>query len=828
MTSISLPFSLLADAMACGVPDAVHMTHDSQPVLKSYMKVNDQLRAFSVTQPSLRRIFRSNQPLATLSSYLDNVHRQHVILKLAAFNNFTTLNAYLSGTATHNKSQYFDLVDAGPAPTFCTLYSLCLGHVSAEPTRSGAPSTLPSLSPRRLVDTPNTSSALHCLKLLSTITVLDHIIVSGPWHLNKRCLVLMTALLKALANVKVYQAAGAWDIDRLMVEAAQRFGGYVSGAFDGDDFRKFVEAVFNSVVGPAKLLYDHLVKECFTVTLYADNRLVYISLSQKFNSQNMRICKGRNKAADLSIMPTVNTAEEALMCTAAVCDPLKQLPQSTAQDDISPLLKRTQYEYEAQMARPPQRQDKLVQLYSIVLLDTIDVDILEHLERCTTAMAEYQHSNIGKELVPGTNFKAKNGQELVKPQRTQLIRDVNGEYKLVPRQMLLAAGGEGQFTQTRDAVSAKEEQIKILEQDIAELSADKNAVIDKLELQLDQKEENDEKVNDLKRALDDANKRNAQLIHQINSQRAGQPDNTAFLLERNEALENAKKLQSSLTASEEKVKKLEAQQSVIVNTAFISQPVANGTAWDNPTTPTLAGVGVTGLSWVGDWLGWEVQTSESRDLPVCSLDKTSQTREPSYLSLVMASVPKVASSDAPNPSENTPSEAECRQESSKAASKALELEKQAKELTEAAAGAGDPDERQKLLNEALSKSVEAQSFGKVAKYLRSGAFQGLLAGGGVGTGVGAGLGALTGTLVGGVSSLALGGLLGGIGSAVGALHGPWAKPEEIIGKGVQKLSGMIPGWKATDDQKSQLEKMFGQVNEQERPTEKELEDMTSS
>jgi hypothetical protein len=44
---------------------------------------------------------------------------------------------------------------------------------------------------------------------------------------------------------------------------------------------------------------------------------------------------------------------------------------------------------------------------------------------------------------------------------------------------------------------------------IAELSADKDAVIDKLELQLDQKEENDEKVNDFKRALDDANKRNA-------------------------------------------------------------------------------------------------------------------------------------------------------------------------------------------------------------------------------------------------------------------------------------------------------------------------------
>ena len=199
----------------------------------------------------------------------------------------------------------------------------------------------------------------------------------------------------------------------------------------------------------------------------------------------------------------------------------------------------------------------------------------------------------------------------------------------------------------------------------------------------------------------------------------------------------------------------------------------------------------------------------------------------------MASVPKLdgispAEDNQPaSDSQDTPSEEDSRQESSKAAQKAIELENQAKELTQAAAGASDPDERQKLLNEALSKSIEAQSFGKVAKYLRSGAFQGFLAGGGVGTGVGAGLGALSGTLVGGVSSLALGGLLGGIGSAVGVLHGPWLKPEEIIGKGVQKLSGMLPSWKATDDQKQKLEQMISQANAQARPSAKDLEDMAS-
>jgi hypothetical protein len=97
----------------------------------------------------------------------------------------------------------------------------------------------------------------------------------------------------------------------------------------------------------------------------------------------------------------------------------------------------------------------------------------------------------------------------------------------------------------------------------------------------------------------------------------------------------------------------------------------------------------------------------------------------------------------------------------------------------------------------------------------------------LGTGVGAGLGAFSGTLLDGVYSLGLGGVLGSIGSAIGVLHGPWLQPEEITGKGVQKLSGMLPGWKATDDQKQQLEQVIGQVNEQSSPSAKDLKDMAS-
>lgn len=118
------------------------------------------------------------------------------------------------------------------------------------------------------------------------------------------------------------------------------------------------------------------------------------------------------------------------------------------------------------------------------------------------------------------------------------------------------------------------------------------------------------------------------------------------------------------------------------------------------------------------------------------------------------------------------SDEEVRQESSKAANASMNAQKKAKELRAAAEGAGDPDERQKLMEQAIDAQVEAESFGKTAKYMRSGAFQGMAVGTGLGVAPGATLGAVTGTLVGGVTSTITGGLGGGIGTAAGAIHGP--------------------------------------------------------
>ena len=172
---------------------------------------------------------------------------------------------------------------------------------------------------------------------------------------------------------------------------------------------------------------------------------------------------------------------------------------------------------------------------------------------------------------------------------------------------------------------------------------------------------------------------------------------------------------------------------------------------------------------------------------------------------------------------NGPSEAEIKQESSKAAEKALQAQKKADELKEAAKGAGDADERQKLMEEAIDKQIEAESLGKTAKYMRGGAFQGMCVGVGLGTAPGLGLGTLTGTIVGGVTSTILGGLGAGIGGLVGWAHGPFWNMGSAIGKGVRKITGDLPSWKATDDQKKKLEEMIAQANKEEMPGKKELE-----
>lgn len=176
-------------------------------------------------------------------------------------------------------------------------------------------------------------------------------------------------------------------------------------------------------------------------------------------------------------------------------------------------------------------------------------------------------------------------------------------------------------------------------------------------------------------------------------------------------------------------------------------------------------------------------------------------------------------------SKNGVDEAEIRQESGRAADEALKLQQQAYDLRQAAHGAADAEERQKLLEQAIDKEIAAESFGKTAKYMRSGTFQGMAVGAGLGVAPAATLGTLTGTLVGGLTSLITGGLGGGIGALTGLIHGPFWNMGQLAGKGIQKVTGNWWSRKATDEQKQTLEKMMLQANETNMPGREELRSM---
>jgi len=172
-------------------------------------------------------------------------------------------------------------------------------------------------------------------------------------------------------------------------------------------------------------------------------------------------------------------------------------------------------------------------------------------------------------------------------------------------------------------------------------------------------------------------------------------------------------------------------------------------------------------------------------------------------------------------------ERDIKQNSGVSASMALQATQKAWELRQAAKGAGDADARQATLAKAVNKEIEAESFGKAAKYAQSGAFQGLAAGAGLGVQPGVTLGKLTGAIVGGTVSTVTGLLGAGVGSVYGAMRSePLWNMGEMASQGVQGVVGdFLPDWKSTPAQKKALDKMVMQTKETQAPSKDELEQM---
>ncbi|KAF2862550.1 hypothetical protein K470DRAFT_255835 [Piedraia hortae CBS 480.64] len=109
---------------------------------------------------------------------------------------------------------------------------------------------------------------------------------------------------------------------------------------------------------------------------------------------------------------------------------------------------------------------------------------------------------------------------------------------------------------------------------------------------------------------------------------------------------------------------------------------------------------------------------------------------------------------------------------------ATRLLEKASHLKDLALKATDPEERQKIIQEAYDKEVEAHGHSKLAQRLQSGVWQGGIAGAGIGGSIAVGLGATVGTLVGGVTSVPTAALGGLIGAGVGGINGPFVKLDQ--------------------------------------------------
>ena len=126
---------------------------------------------------------------------------------------------------------------------------------------------------------------------------------------------------------------------------------------------------------------------------------------------------------------------------------------------MSPMLADSQYNYDAALAqaigrvrRPGQTKDIFV--YRFTALDTIDVDILEHRERRTTALSEVGAPALESEVEQST----KEPEPLVEPERPQLIQDTKGHFRLLPKSWLIKGSkGIGSGVQGRFRVEGDED-----------------------------------------------------------------------------------------------------------------------------------------------------------------------------------------------------------------------------------------------------------------------------------------------------------------------------------------------------------------------------------
>jgi hypothetical protein len=320
-------------------------------------------------------------------------------------------------------------------------------------------------------------------------------------------------LLKALDSVKVFQAAYMWKLDRLMLEAAHRFGVYISGAFNQAEFPEFTTAVFNSVVDPQCLLYGHLVQECFAHCQGLVNNPKFITALEYNGKLAVHLYK---RLAELQASLSHGKTSE--------------VPHATAVASSS-------------------SSASVVDSSAVTTLQTLLNDALD-----VSSVKQEQIDALEQEV---TRLKG----DLSQVETADAIKQ--NQIDALAREPTRAEDNVPQRTNT---VALEAQVQKLIVQRVA-----KDAVISNYEHQLDEK---DKKIEELGRMLTDAKQSNTLLVKQINSKRTGQgflmerneARETADKLQaRLTVFEDKNKELEALLAAH-------AQQSITVQAAFVPQP----------------------------------------------------------------------------------------------------------------------------------------------------------------------------------------------------------------------------------------------------------------
>jgi hypothetical protein len=175
---------------------------------------------------------------------------------------------------------------------------------------------------------------------------------------------------KAWANLQVHNAASLWHMDRLLVESSQRFGSFVSGSFDQEEFPEFLDAIFKHVSDPSQTLYAFVVQECVTNFHVLSTNERILALIQKHGLLGRLLIERLAASPDFAHMAPANNIQAVI--------PFAPAPESSMDtsivDTLQTQLTEAQNDAAVKTEMVDAQEQEIARLKTIVSRQERDID----------------------------------------------------------------------------------------------------------------------------------------------------------------------------------------------------------------------------------------------------------------------------------------------------------------------------------------------------------------------------------------------------------------------------------------------------------------------